>query len=223
MSIINIAIDGPAGSGKSTLAKALAEKLGYVYVDTGAMYRAIGLYAKQQGIDPHDENTLAAHFDEIHLELKGSPKGQRVILNGVDVSEAIRTPEASMYASAVSALPAVRSFLLDRQRQMAAATNIIMDGRDIGTVVLPQADVKLFMVADPEIRAKRRYKELIARGKQVSFEEVYNDMTLRDKNDSTRAVAPCVPADDAILFDNSLLTPEETITEAIRLIKEKHL
>ncbi len=218
---VKIAIDGPSGSGKSTLAKALSEKLGYVYVDTGAIYRTVGLYAKRNGIDPHDEKTLSEHFGKIDISLKWQDGAQRIYLGGDDVSDDIRTPEASMYASAVSALPAVRNFLLSMQRSIAEKENVIMDGRDIGTVILPDAQVKIFMHADPKIRAKRRHKELLAKGKNVTFEEVYNDMYLRDKNDSSRAVAPCVPAEDAVIFDNGSLDEKETVEAAIKIIKEK--
>lgn len=218
---IKIAIDGPAGSGKSTLAKALAEKLGYVYVDTGALYRTVGLFALRNDIAPDDEAALHAHFDEISVSLKWIAGKQHVYLGGEDVSEEIRTPEASKYASAVSALPAVREFLLSLQRMLASSNNVIMDGRDIGTVILPDADVKIFMSAPPEIRARRRYLELIEKGKSVTPEEVYEDMRRRDEADSTRAVAPCVPADDAVLFDNGNLDFEGTVKEALRIIGEK--
>ncbi len=221
MSTINIAIDGPSGSGKSTLAKSLAEKLGYVYVDTGAIYRTVGLYAMQNDIDPHDEAALSARFSDIDIRLVWDGGGQKVFLGGKDVSEDIRTPKASMYASAVSALPAVRAFLLDMQRKIADENNVIMDGRDIGTVVLPNACVKIFMSAHPEIRAKRRYNELCAKGKQVTYDDVYRDMIERDKNDSTRASCPCVPAKDAVLFDNSALSLEETLSEALKIIEGK--
>lgn len=220
-STIKIAIDGPSGSGKSTLAKSLSQRLGYVYVDTGAIYRTVGLYAKRNGIDPHDEKTISEHFGKIDIALKWKDGAQRIFLSDDDVSDDIRTPEASMYASAVSALPAVRNFLLSMQRQIAEKENVIMDGRDIGTVILPDAQVKIFMKADPEIRAKRRYKELLEKGKNVTYEEVYDDMCLRDKNDSSRAVAPCVPAEDAVIFDNGMLSLEETVEAAINIIKEK--
>ncbi len=222
-STVKIAIDGPSGSGKSTLAKALSKELGYVYVDTGAIYRTVGLYAKRNKIDPHDEETLSSHFENIHISLKWQDGAQKIFLGEDDVSDDIRTPEASMYASAVSALPKVRSFLLSMQRQIAERENVIMDGRDIGTVILPDAQVKIFMHAAGEIRAQRRYKELIEKGKEVTYEEVYNDMCLRDKNDSSRAVAPCVPAQDAVIFDNGSLTFEETVKQAIKIIEEKLL
>lgn len=216
-----IAIDGPSGSGKSTLAKALSNKLGYLYIDTGAMYRTVGLYARINGIEPTDEDTLSKHFDNIKIDLKWIDGTQHVFLGGEDVSDKIRTPEMSMYASAVSALPAVRTFLLDRQRGFAENNNVIMDGRDIGTVVLPNADVKIFLKADDRQRAKRRYEELIEKGQQVSLEDVYSDMVLRDKNDSTRKTAPCVPAPDAVFLDNTQYEPEETLGKALDIIYGK--
>ncbi len=218
---VKIAIDGPSGSGKSTLAKGLAKKLGYVYVDTGAIYRTVGLFAKRNNIDPHDEAALSARFSDIDISLRWTDAGQRIFLSGEDVSELIRTPEASMYASAVSALPKVRAFLLEMQRSFAKSQNVIMDGRDIGTVILPDADVKIFMQADPAERARRRTVELNEKGKNVTFEEVYEDMCLRDKNDSTRNVAPCVPAEDAVIFDNSGLDIPQTLKKALEIVKEK--
>ena len=218
---IKIAIDGPSGSGKSTLAKGLAKELGYVYVDTGAIYRTVGLFAKRNSIDPHDEEAISARFADIDISLKWEDGAQKIFLSDEDVSELIRTPEASMYASAVSALPKVRAFLLDMQRSFAKKSNVIMDGRDIGTVILPDAQVKIFMQAHPEERARRRMLELNAKGKNVTFEEVYADMVLRDKNDSSREVAPCVPAKDAVVFDNTGLDIPQTVKKALEMIKEK--
>lgn len=217
----SIAIDGPSGSGKSTLAKSLSKILGYLYIDTGAMYRAIGLYARRNGIGSKDEKTLSEHFDKIEIELKWIDGAQHIFLCGEDVSDFIRTPEISMYASDVSALPSVRSFLLEKQRIFARTHNVIMDGRDIGTVVLPQANVKIFLKADDTMRAKRRYEELIEKGQNVTYEDVLSDMIKRDKNDSTRANAPCVPAEDAVFLDNSGLEPEETLGKAMEIINEK--
>lgn len=217
----SIAIDGPSGAGKSTLAKALAKELSFLYVDTGAIYRTVGLFAKKNDIDPKDENALSAKFPDIKINLVWKDGTQHVILNDEDVSDLIRTPEMSMYASAVSAFPKVRAFLLDMQRNFSKENNVIMDGRDIGTVVLPDADVKLFLVANSENRAKRRYKELLEKGQNVSYEEVLSDMIQRDKNDSERQTAPCVAAPDAILFDNSALTLEETIVKALEIIHGK--
>lgn len=217
----SIAIDGPSGSGKSTLAKSLSKKLGYLYIDTGAMYRAIGLYAKRNGIGSKDEKTISEHFDKIEITLDWIDGAQHIFLCGEDVSDYIRTPEISMYASDVSALPAVRSFLLDKQRIFARTHNVIMDGRDIGTVVLPDANVKIFLKADDEMRARRRYEELVLKGQNVTYEDVLGDMITRDKNDSTRANAPCVPADDAVFLDNSGLEPEETLGKAMEIINDK--
>lgn len=219
--LYKIAIDGPSGVGKSTLAKGLAKEFGFVYVDTGAIYRTVGLYAQYNNIDPHNEDELSRHFDDIKIELVWIDGVQRVLLCGKDVSEEIRTPKSSMYASAVSALPKVRAFLLDMQRSIANSKSVIMDGRDIGTVILPDADVKIFMSADEESRAKRRYNELISKGQKTTYEEVLADMKQRDHNDSTRAAAPLKCAEDAIPFDNSDLNIEETIIEAKKLIVER--
>lgn len=216
-----IAIDGPSGVGKSTLAKALAELFKFVYVDTGAIYRTVGLYAQYNNIDPHNEEELKKHFDDIKIELKWIDGVQKIFLNGNEVSEEIRTPKSSMYASAVSALPAVRAFLLSKQRDIAENNSVIMDGRDIGTVILPDADVKIFMSADEVSRAKRRYKELIDKGQNITFDEVLNDMRQRDFNDSTRSASPLVPAADAVMFDNSELNIEETVEAAKKIILEK--
>lgn len=217
----SVAIDGPSGSGKSTLAKTLSKKLGWLYIDTGAMYRTVGLYAKRNQIEPNDEKSLQKHFSKIDIKLEWIDGSQHVFLNGEDVSDKIRTPEMSMYASAVSALPAVRAFLLEKQRDFARNNNVIMDGRDIGTVVLPDAQVKIFLKAGNEERARRRYEELIAKGQDVKFEDVLDDMLKRDKNDSTRAVAPCVPANDAVLLDNSGYEPEMTERKAMEIINAK--
>lgn len=217
----SIAIDGPSGSGKSTVAKAVSSRLGFLYVDTGAIYRTVGVFAKRNGIDPHDEETLGKNLDKVDIELKWIDGTQHVFLSGEDVSVEIRTPEMSMYASAVSALGKVRAFLLQMQRDFAKTNNVIMDGRDIGTVVLPDADVKIFMFATPQARAERRYKELVAKGKDVTYEEVLSDMMERDKNDSSRALAPCVPAEDAIMLDNSEMSLEVNIEKVLEIINEK--
>ena len=219
--MISIAIDGPSGSGKSSLAKLLAKKLGYIHVDTGAIYRTIGLYAKKNGIDPHDEKTLSEHFDKIHVKVDWIDGNQHIFLDDDDVSTDIRTPEISMYASDVSALPKVREFLLEMQRDFARKANVIMDGRDIGTVVLPNADVKIFLRADDEKRAMRRYLELKEKGQDVEYEKVYEELVLRDKNDSTRKTAPCVPAPDSVILDNSDINLEETLEKAIEIINAK--
>lgn len=217
----SIAIDGPSGSGKSSVAKAVASRLGFLYVDTGAIYRTVGVFAKRNNIDPHDEETLGKNLDKIDIELKWVDGTQHVFLSGEDVSEEIRTPEMSMYASAVSALGKVRAFLLQMQRDFAKENNVIMDGRDIGTVVLPDADVKIFMFASSEARAKRRYNELVAKGEEVTYEEVLEDMLLRDKNDSSRTLAPCKPAEDAIMLDNSDMSLDVNIEKVLEIINEK--
>lgn len=221
MKKINIAIDGPSGAGKSSLAKAVAKKLGIIYVDTGALYRSIGLYALNEGITLDNISSVVELLDKIKLDLTYEKDTQKVILNGEDVSSYIRTPEISMYASAVSAIPEVRAFLLSTQRDIADAHSVVMDGRDIATVVLPNADVKIFLTADPKNRAVRRFEELKDKNPELTFEDVYNDMVIRDRNDSTRTVAPAVKADDAILLDNTVFSPEETLETALKIIHEK--
>ena len=218
---MKIAIDGPSGAGKSTLAKALARRLSLVYVDTGAMYRTVGLCAARAGVDPHDEDQVKPLLADCDISLKYEDDGQHVYLCGEDVSGEIRTPEASKYASAVSALPAVRSFLLGVQRDMADKGGVIMDGRDIGTVIMPDADCKLFVFASAEARARRRFKELAEKGQDCTLEEVLRDIEERDRNDREREIAPCVPAEDAVMFDNSELDFDGTVEEALRIIREK--
>lgn len=218
---IAVAIDGPAGAGKSTIARAAAKALGFIYVDTGALYRSIGLNAIRNGVDLADTNAIENSLDGIKVELAFDAQGaQIVLLNGEDVSSLIRTPEVSMSASKVSAVPAVRAFLLDLQRNMAKTQSVIMDGRDIGTVVLPNAEVKIFLTASPEIRAKRRFDELIEKGQDVKYEDVLADVIERDYNDSHRDIAPLKPAEDSKLADTSGLTLEESIQLIINIIKE---
>ena len=219
--MIQIAIDGPSGAGKSTLAKALAAKLGIVYVDTGALYRTIGYYVRSKDTEPKDADAVAKLLPQITIELKYDNGTQRVLLNGEDLGDRIRTPEMSMYASAVSSLPVVRTFLLDTQRDIAKKNSVIMDGRDIGTVILPNADVKIFLVANDECRARRRLAELAQKGIVDTFENVLADMRARDAADSTRAVAPAVAAPDAIHFDNSDLTPDECVEKLLAIVAEK--
>ena len=219
--MIRIAIDGPGGAGKSSLAKSVAKRLSIIYVDTGALYRTIGLYMLKNGIACKDNASVISALKDINLELKYVGGEQVILLNGTNYGDEIRQPEVSMAASNVSAIPEVRAFLLETQRNIAKTNSVIMDGRDIGTVILPDAEVKIFLTASPEARAKRRYEELIAKGKTVKYEDVYNEMVERDNNDSTRACAPCVPAKDATILDNSLLTAEETVDEVVRMIKEK--
>ncbi|MEE0967927.1 MAG: (d)CMP kinase [Clostridia bacterium] len=218
--MIRIAIDGPSGSGKSSVAKAVSAKLGIVYVDTGALYRSIGYYVKTKGADPKNSSEVEPLLKEIDLDVKYENGTQRVILNGEDLGDKIRQPEISMYASAVSAIPAVRSFLLETQKSIAEKNSVIMDGRDIGTVILPNADIKIFMTASIESRAMRRFKELTEKGTDVNYEDVLREMIERDKNDSSRAIAPAVPADDAIMFDNSGYTLEQSTEFVINLIQE---
>lgn len=216
--MISIAIDGPGGAGKSTIAKALAKKLGFIYVDTGALYRAIGLYMINNGVDLKNAAAVTEKLDEVKVELKYVNGEQRVLLCGDDVSEDIRKPEVSMAASSVSAIPAVRDFLLGLQRKMASENNVIMDGRDIGTVVLPNAQIKLFLTASAEERAMRRYKELIEKGKKVEYETVYKELCERDYQDSHREVAPLKPADDATIIDttgNDLEKSVQVLTDFI--------
>ena len=219
--MIHVAIDGPSGAGKSTIARMVAAELGYVYIDTGALYRSVGVAALKRGFDPQDREKVEAMLPEIEVSLGFVDGIQHVYLNGEDVSEEIRLPEASMAASAVSALPAVRAFLFDLQREIAAKNNCIMDGRDIGTVVLPDADVKIFLTASPEVRARRRYDELLARGNQVEFEPLLQEIIQRDYNDSHRAAAPLKQAEDAVLLDCSDLNLEQVKAQVIDLIHKK--
>lgn len=219
--IINVAIDGPAGAGKSTVARAAAKELGYIYVDTGALYRAVGVNALRNNIDTTDAAAVSATLDKITVELKFADGVQQVLLNGENVSEEIRTPDASMAASNVSAIPAVRAFLFDLQKNIAKENNCLMDGRDIGTVVLPDAQVKIFLTASAEKRAKRRYDELIAKGAKVEYNTVLEELIQRDYNDSHREVAPLKPAEDSILVDTSDLSLEESIDKVVSTIKEK--
>lgn len=219
--MIRIAIDGPSGAGKSTVAKALAAKLGIVYVDTGALYRTIGYYVRSKDVDPKKADAVEALLPDIRIDLKYENGTQIVCLNGEDLGDRIRTPEMSMYASAVSAIPAVRAFLLDTQRDIARKNSVIMDGRDIGTVILPDADVKIFLTASNECRAKRRCDELNAKGIEAKYDDVLFDMKMRDRADRTRTIAPAVAAPDAIPFDNSWMTPEECTKKLMKVIEKK--
>ena len=221
MKVTNVAIDGPAGAGKSTIAKAVSKKLGYIYIDTGALYRTVGLNALRLGVDiQNDEEVASTLTDELSVELKFVDGEQKMFLNGEDVSLAIRSPEASMAASRVSAVPAVRKYLFDLQKNLAKANNCIMDGRDIGTVVLPDADVKIFLTASPEARALRRHKELIEKGMDASYDDVLADMIKRDYDDSHRAIAPLKQADDAVLCDTSELTLDQSVELIIETIRQ---
>lgn len=218
---INIAIDGPAGAGKSTIAKAAAKAFGYIYVDTGALYRAVAYYALSRDRDVSNAEAVESLLQEITPELKYLNGEQRVFLNDEDVSDKIRTPEVSMGASAVSAIPRVRDFLFDLQKKIAAENNVVMDGRDIGTVVLPNADVKIFLTASPEERARRRHKELAEKGQTVAFEEVLEDVNRRDYNDSHRDIAPLRQAEDAVLCDTTNVDLQGAIDMLVNIISEK--
>lgn len=219
--IINVAIDGPAGAGKSTVARGAAKQLGYIYVDTGALYRAVGLNALRNKIDTKNAKAVAESINGIKVDIVFSNGEQRVLLNGEDVSEEIRTPDASMAASNVSAVPEVRAFLFDLQRDIAKRNSCIMDGRDIGTVVLPDAQVKIFLTASPETRADRRYKELIEKGTQADYNSVLDDIIKRDYNDMHRDIAPLKPAEDSVMFDTTGFTLEDSVAAVIKIIKEK--
>ena len=217
--MINVAIDGPAGAGKSTIAKAAAKALGYIYVDTGALYRTVALGAVRAGVLDSDDG-IAALLPNLRVELKFVDGSQHVYLNGEDVSDLIRTPEISMGASKVSAVPAVRAFLLDLQRDLAKKNNVIMDGRDIATVVLPNAQVKIFLSATPECRARRRYKELVEKGQTVTYEDVLADVNRRDYQDSHREIAPLKPSADSIMADTSELDLQQSTDLIINIIRE---
>ena len=219
--MINVAIDGPAGAGKSTVARAAAKELGFIYVDTGALYRAVGVHCLRNNIVTTDAESVGAILDDITVELKFIDGVQHVFLNGDDVSTEIRLPEASMAASNVSAIPSVRAFLFDLQRDIAAKNNCLMDGRDIGTVVLPNAKVKIFLTADPEERAMRRFKELQEKGSNVTYKEVLDDLLVRDYNDSHREIAPLKPAGDSVVINTTGYTLEESINKIIETVKEK--
>ena len=219
--MIAIAIDGPAGAGKSTIARAVAKELNYIYVDTGALYRTVGLKFSREGVDTDLKCDIEEILKDTNVDIAFVGDEQHVFLNGEDVSDKIRTPEASMMASAVSAVPVVRAFLLDLQRKMARENNVIMDGRDIGTVILPNAQVKIFLTASPEERARRRYVELTEKGMETTFEEVLSDMKVRDYNDSHREIAPLKPAEDSTIVDTTGLTLEESKMAILDVVKNK--
>lgn len=219
--MINIAIDGPAGAGKSTIARSFAAKLGFIYVDTGALYRAVGVNAMRKGMDTKNAEQVTSILGETKVSLRFVDGEQRVFLGDEDVSLAIRTPEASMAASNVSAIPAVREFLFDLQRNIAKENDCLMDGRDIGTVVLPEAQVKIFLTASAEVRAKRRYDELLAKGMKAEYNDVLEEMIQRDYQDSHRAIAPLKQADDAVLVDTSEMNLEQVLEALETIVKEK--
>ena len=217
-----VALDGPAGAGKSSIAKRAAKELDFIYVDTGALYRTVGYAATLEGIEPVDSPDVVSLLTRIEVDLTFNDRGEQIVLlNGEDVSSFIRTPEASMTASKISAIPKVRAFLLDLQRNMAKTHNVIMDGRDIGTVVLPDAQVKIFLTASPEARAGRRYKELIEKGMDVNYEDILKDVIARDYNDSHRETAPLKPAEGCVTVDTTELDFEQSVAKIISVIKEK--
>jgi len=216
-----IAIDGPVGAGKSTVAKITAQRLNIIYIDTGAMYRTVGLYVVRKGLDTKNSNDVNSVLDEINLDVKLSNEGQMIYLNGEDVTRLIRTPEISMAASNVSAIPEVREKLVSIQRKLAESKSVIMDGRDIGTVVLPNATTKIFLNANLDVRAERRYKELIKKGQKVTFDDVKNDIIKRDNNDMSRAASPLKKADDAIELDTTGKTLDEVVADVIKIANDK--
>ena len=219
--MISVAIDGPAGAGKSTLSRKTAENLGFIYVDTGALYRTVGLKFSNSGADTDLNCDIDTILNNTTVDIRFVNGEQRVFLDGQDVSDEIRTPKASMMASAVSAKPQVRAFLLEMQRKLAMDNNVVMDGRDIGTVVLPNATVKIYLTASAEARAKRRYKELLEKGSEVSFQDVYDDMVQRDYNDMNREIAPLKQADDAVVADTTECNLEESLALLLKIIKER--
>ena len=216
-----VAIDGPAGAGKSSVAKAAAQELGFVYVDTGAIYRTIALYVLRQGVDPHQASAVEALLPQVQVSLEYTQQGQKMLLNGEDVTALICTPEVSMATSACSAIPAVRAYLLQLQRDLAAENNVLMDGRDIGTVVLPHAQLKVFLTASPEERARRRVAQLEKAGQQADYASILRDIQQRDYQDSHRETAPLRPAEDAVLLDNSSYTFEESVRRLVALVRER--
>ena len=218
----SIALDGPSGAGKSTMAKRLAAELGFLYVDTGAIYRTLGLFALRQGVDPGDSEAVEPLLEKATIRMAYAEDGlQHMYLDAEDVTQAIRTPEVSSAASKISAIPAVRAFLLEMQRDMARKNNVVMDGRDIGTVVLPQADMKIFLVASVEARAQRRYAELRERGVETNLDQVLVEIKERDQRDSGRSTAPLRQAEDAHLVDTTEYSLEESFQSLLRLVREK--
>ena len=218
--MISIAIDGPSGAGKSTISRTVAGKLGYLYVDTGALYRTIGLYVLRNGSDPKNEQQVQTLLPQLQVNMGYQDGIQQMFLQGENVTDQIRTPEVSMAASGVSAHSCVRAYLLDLQRRLARENNVIMDGRDIGTVVLPDADVKIFLTASSAVRAKRRFNELIAKGEDITYEKVLDDVEKRDYDDSHRAISPLKQAEDAIIADTSELNFEESVALIQKIISE---
>ena len=216
-----VAIDGPAGAGKSSVAKAAAKELGFVYVDTGAIYRTIALYVLRQGVDPHDAAGVEALLPQIQVGMEYTEQGQKMLLNGEDVTGLIRTPEVSMATSACSAIPAVRAYLLQLQRDPPAKNNVLMDGRDIGTVVLPHAQLKIFLTASPEERARRRVGQLEEAGQKADYQSILRDIVQRDYQDSHRETAPLRPAEDSVLLDTTGNVFEQSVAQLVALVREK--
>lgn len=224
MKKIAVAIDGPGGAGKSTISKEVAKRLGIIYVDTGALYRTVGYYSREHGLSVEDARVsekITPLLDGINIEIRYVDGAQHVILNGEDLGDKIRQPDISMYASACSSVGNVRAFLLETQKKLARENSVIMDGRDIGTVILPDADVKIFLTASENARATRRYNELIAKGADVKYEDVLSELVERDRADSSRDVAPLKPAEDAHLFDNSEYNFGQSVEYIIKVIAEK--
>lgn len=222
MKMISIAIDGPSGAGKSTMARKVAAELNYLYVDTGAIYRSVSLYAYRAGVDKTDSEKIVSLLPEIHIDMQYQADGiQHMILNGEDVTDAIRQNEVSLYTSAVAAIPAVRAFLLDLQRNLAATHNVIMDGRDIGTVVLPDADLKIYLTASAEERASRRYLEMEDKPDKPTYDQILEDIKQRDYNDMHRAVSPLQQAEDAVLIDSTTMGFHEVCEEIMDLIEQR--
>lgn len=219
--MIAVAIDGPAGAGKSTLSRRVAAAVGFRYVDTGAIYRTVAVKILRSGLDVDAPQKIEAMLASTVVDIEYDDEKQIMLLDGEDVTGLIRAEDVSMMASKSSALPCVRAFLLEMQREMAKKFNVVMDGRDIGTVVLPDANIKIFLTASPESRAQRRYEELVQKGAQVKYEDVYQDMLKRDHNDSSRAIAPLKPAEDAIILDTSGNTFEQSLELLITTVKER--
>ena len=219
--MINVAIDGPAGAGKSSIARFVAAKLGYIYVDTGALYRTVALKVSNEGLTAEQKDEIEKLLENTTVGIKFVDGEQRMMLDGADVTGSIRTPEVSMLASAVSAIPAVRAYLLNTQRRLAAENNVNMDGRDIGTVVLPDAQIKIFLTASPEDRAQRRFDELTAKGMEVNYDDVLSDIKTRDYNDSHRAVAPLKPAEDSVFADTTGNEFEQSVALIEGIIKDR--
>ena len=219
--MITIAIDGPSGSGKSTISKIIAKKIGFINVDTGALYRTIAYFFLENKINYKEKSEVLKNLNKISVSLKNENFSQTIFLNGVDVTQKIRTNEISMLSSEISVIPEVRQFLLKLQRDIAKENNVVIDGRDIGTVVLPNADVKIFLTADPKVRAKRRYNQLISKGQSTTFDEILELINKRDYNDIHRKISPLKKANDAILVDNSNLNQQDTVYKLIEIIKKK--